>query len=310
MKIVFLGTPNFARIVLEKLTKSHHKVVAVVCSVDKEQGRGKKLTMPEAKVFAQKNNIPVFQFSKIRFEGVETLKNLGADIFVTAAFGQILSQEILNIAPYGVINVHGSLLPKYRGASPVQTALLMGEKVTGVTIMKTFVGIDDGDILSKKEVEILDDDNSETLMEKLAVIGGELLVETLDKIENGTAEYKPQDHTQATFTKMLKKENSFLNFSLSAESLHNFVRAYNPNPSAHFVFGGDVFKVLKTAVYNLPAPAGKEGEVVISSSKQGLVVACKDGFLEIVILQAQNGKVMSAKSYLNGKAIPIGTLLN
>lgn len=310
MKIVFLGTPNFAKIVLEKLIKSHHKVVAVVCSKDKEQGRGNKLTMPEAKVFALKNNIPVFQFSKIRLEGVETLKNIDADIFVTASFGQILSQEILDISPYGVVNVHGSLLPKYRGASPVQTALLNGEKVTGVTIMKTFIGIDDGDMLAKKEVEILDEDNCDSLMEKLAYVGGDLLVETLDKIENGTAKYEKQDSTQASYTKMLKKENAFLNYSLSAIELHNFVRAYNPNPSAHFVFDNSIFKVLTTSVYNQPAPKGKEGEVVISSSKKGFVVACKEGYLEIVTLQAPSGKVMSAKSYLNGKSIPIGTILN
>lgn len=310
MKIVFLGTPHFARIVLEKLTKSHHKVVAVVCSMDKPQGRGNKMTMPEAKAFALNKNIPVFQFSKIRFEGVETLKNINADIFVTASFGQILSQEILDIAPYGVVNVHGSLLPKYRGASPVQSALLNNEKVTGVTIMKTFIGIDDGDMLAKKEVEILDEDNSETLMEKLADIGGELLIESLDKIENGTAIYTPQDSSQATFTKMLKKENAFLDFSLSATQLHNFVRAYYANPSAHFVFENNVFKVLKTSVYNQIEKNAKEGEVVISSSKQGLVVACKNGFLEIVTLQAPSGKVMSAKSYLNGKSIPVGTILS
>ena len=310
MKIVFLGTPHFAKIVLEKLIKSHHKVVAVVCSLDKPQGRGNKLTMPETKQFAQEKGIPVFQFAKIRLDGIETLKNIEADIFVTASFGQILSQEILDIPPYGVVNVHGSLLPKYRGASPVQTALLNGEKVTGVTIIKTFIGIDDGDMLAKKEVEILDEDNSETLMEKLAYVGGDLLVETLDNIENGTATFTPQDIAQATYTKMLKKENAFLNFSLPAKNLHNFVRAYYLNPCAHFVFDNNVFKVLKSNVYSELAPKGNEGEVVISSSKEGLVIACGEGFLEIISLQAPAGKVMSAKSYLNGKSLPVGTILN
>lgn len=310
MKIVFLGTPNFASVVLEKLISSHHEVVAVICSTDKPQGRGNKLTMPPAKIMAQKNNIPVFQFSKIRVQGVETLKNIKADVFVTASFGQILSQEILDIAPYGVVNVHGSLLPKYRGASPVQTALLNGEKITGITIMKTFAGIDDGDIYAKKEVEISDKDNSKTLMEKLAYVGGDLLVETLDKIENGTAKLTPQNSEEATYTKMLKKEESFLDFSHSATSLNNFVRAYYQSPNAHFRFNGEVFKVLESRVYELSAPQGQNGEVVISSAKQGLIVACNEGYLEIVTLQAPSGKVMRAKDYLNGKQIPVGSLLN
>lgn len=309
MKIVFLGTPLFARIVLEKLVLSHHKVVAVVCANDKPQGRGNKLTPPESKVFATEHNIPVYQFSKIRLEGVETLRKIDADIFVTASFGQILSQEILDIAPHGVVNVHGSLLPKYRGASPVQSALLAGEKVTGVTIMKTFIGIDDGDMFSKAEVEIKDEDNSETLMEKIAHIGADLLIKTLDDIENGTAKRVPQDNSQATHTKMLKKEDAFLNFSLSAEELHNFVRAYYPNPCAHFMFANEMFRVIQSRVYKDTAPKGTAGEVVISSSKQGLVVACKDSFFEIVLLQAPAGKIMSAKSYLNGRNIPVGSVL-
>lgn len=314
MKVCFLGTPTFASIVLEKLFSSKHKVVAVVCSNSKPQGRGNKLIDPPAKIFALEHNIPCFQFSKIRLEGVETLKKIDADIFVTAAFGQILSQEILDIAKFGTINVHGSLLPKYRGASPVQTAILNGEKVTGITIMKTFAGIDDGDMLSKKEVEIDEEDNCETLMKKLAFVGGDLLVKTLDDIENGKAVYIPQNSQEATFTKMLKKENSAIDFNNSAENIKNFVRAYNPDPSCHFVLNDQIFKVIKAKVYNNLENIKNEnhqiGEVVLSSPKQGLVVSCKEGFLEIEILQAPSSKQMSAKSYLNGKKIEVGSIFN
>ena len=313
MKVVFLGTPEFALTVLEKLVQSQHEVVAVVCGIDKPQGRGNKLTPPPTKLFAMGKQIPVYQFSKIRVQGVETLKRLQADIFVTAAFGQILSQEIIDIPRLGIVNVHGSLLPAYRGAAPIQYALLNGDKQTGVTIMKTNIGIDDGDMIEVETVDIHPDDNTETLMQKVAVVGAELLVKTLDKIENGTAVFTPQDHTKATFTKMLKKEKALIDFCAKAEEVVNFVRAYNPNPSAHFVLDENKFKVLKAQVYTKPIENQDEfvaGQVVLSSAKQGLVIACGTGFVEVVELQAPGSKVMSAKSYLNGKKIEIGKILN
>lgn len=310
MKIVFLGTSNFARIVLEKLFASPHEIVAVVCGVTKQTGRGQKLVEPQTKLFAKLHNLPCFQFSSIRKQGVEILKSLNADIFVTASYGQILSQEILDIAPFGVINVHGSLLPKYRGASPVLYAILNGEKKTGVTIMQTSIGIDDGDILDSKEIEIDDEDNTQTLMDKLALVGAKLLIEVLPKIENKTITRKKQNQDEVSVTKMIKKENSFLDFSLSSTYLQNFVRAYNPNPSAHFVYENKVFKVIKTKVINIEKNNYKAGEVVCSSSKEGLIVACGQGLLEILILQAPNGKMMSAKSYLNGKKISQNSILS
>lgn len=312
MKVVFLGTPEFALTVLKRLHASNHEVVAVVCALDKPQGRGKKLAPPPTKIFAYNNQIPFFQFSKIRVQGVETLKSLNADIFVTAAFGQILSQEIIDIPPYGIVNVHGSLLPKYRGAAPIQYALLNGETETGVTIMKTNIGIDDGDMILKQVVNIEQDDNTETLMKKVADVGAELLVNALDKIENNTAVFTVQDHSQATFTKMLKKEKSFIDFSASANDVVNFVRAYNPNPSAHFVLNGQIFKVTQAKTYTNQFEILQDvqiGQVVFASAKQGLVIACGSGFVEILSLQAPNGKVMPAKSYLNGKKIEIGTVV-
>lgn len=311
MKVVFLGTPNFAKNCLERLLQSKHQVLAVVCAHDKKQGRGQKLTPPPVKTFALKHNIPVYQFSKIRLEGVETLKSLNPDIMVTAAFGQILSQEILNIAKFGVINVHGSILPKYRGAAPVQYALLNGETKTGVSIMKTQVGIDDGPVLLTKEVDIDPTDNTETLMEKLSVIGGELLVEALDLIESGRAIWTEQDHEKATFTKMLKKEKSQIDFNQTPNQIVNFVRAYAPNPCATFNYNDMTFKVYFAKVADFNQNENLiNGTVVCANSKKGLIVKCQDGFVEIELLQAPSSKIMRAKDYLNGKKIEVGSVLN
>ncbi len=304
MKVVFLGTPDFGKICLEYILKSRHKVIAAICSNDKKCGRGNKLTPPCVKTFAQENCIPVFQFSKIRLEGVELLKKLKPDIMVTASFGQILSQEILNIAP--VLNVHGSLLPKYRGPAPVQYALLNGEKKTGVTIMRTNIGIDDGDIFLSEEIEIAPEDNTQTLMTKLAHLGGKLVVKALDLIEEGKAVFKKQNHAEATFTKMLKNDTTKIDFSKSAEEVCNFIRAYNPDPSAHFVYKNQIFKAISAKVSDKEKQGAKPGEIIFSSPKDGLVVACGNGNVEIVSLVAAGGKTMSAKSYLNGKKMEIG----
>lgn len=310
MKVVFMGTPDFALQVLKTLHSSKHEVVAVVCATDKPTGRGKMLAMPPTKEFALANDLPVFQFEKIKDEGVEILKSLNADVFVTAAFGQILSEEILRIAPKGTINVHGSLLPKYRGAAPVQYAILKGETKTGVTIMQTDVGVDDGDMFLKKEVDIHPEDTTQTLMEKLAIVGGEALVEVLDRLEDGSIVAEKQNHELATKTFMLKKEKSYINFSHTPERIVNFVRAYFPNPVARFAFEGQDIKVLKAkAIYFDAEKEYQNGEVVVANAKQGLVVACQNGFVEIEILQAPSSKAMKAKDYLNGKKIEVGTIL-
>lgn len=310
MKVVFMGNPNFALQVLSTLYASKHEVVAVVCTTDKPTGRGKALAMPATKKFALEKGLPVFQFEKIKDEGVEVLKNLKADVFVTAAFGQILSKEILDIAPYGTINVHGSLLPKYRGASPVQYAILKGEKTTGVTIMQTDIGVDDGDIFLKKELEIDSEDTTETLMNKLSILGGDALVEVLDRLEKNSIQATKQNHELATKTFMLKKEKSFINFNLSAEKIVNFVRAYFPNPVARIQYQNQEIKVLKAKVFEFDSQETFEnGQVVFASAKQGLVIACENGFVEIETLQAQSSKAMKAKDYLNGKKIEIGTII-
>ena len=313
MKLIFLGTPDFAKICLEHISKSNHEIIAVICSHDKPVGRGNKLQMPPAKVWALNNNVPVYQFKSIRKEGVDLIKQLNPDIMVTGAFGQIISQQIIDIPKHGIVNIHGSLLPKYRGASPVQTAILNGETVTGVTIMKTEAGIDTGDMLLKQQINIMPEDNTQTLMEKLAHIGGELCVNALDLIQSGKDKtlWEKQDETKATFTKMLKKENCQIDFDKTALEIVNFVRAYNPNPVANFVYGNNVFKVYQASVYqNQIQGEFENGQIVIANSKKGLVIKCSNGYVEITSFQAPNGKIMQPKAYLNGKPMTVGTFLN
>lgn len=278
------------------------------------------MQMPPAKIFALQNNIPVYQFKSIRKEGVELVKSLHPQIMVTGAFGQILSQEIIDIPTHHIINIHGSLLPAYRGASPIQTAILNGETTTGITIMRTEAGIDDGDMLISQKVDILPDDTSGSLMKKMAEIGGQLCVKALDLIESGKAEdmWQKQDESKATFTKMLKKHDSQINFDLGAEQIVNFVRAYNPNPVANFCYEGQIFKVFSASKYQnislIQSQFGQKqfenGEIVFANGKRGLVIACCDGFVEITCFQAPNSKPMSPKSYLNGKSMIVGTILN
>lgn len=309
MKVIFLGTPEFAVTCLKAIYNSKHDVVAVVCQPDKSSGRGNKLCPPPAKVFAEQNNIKVYQFNKIRLEGVEVLKSLNADIMVTAAYGQILSQEIIDICPHKIINVHGSLLPKYRGASPIQTAILNGEKTTGITIMQTQAGVDTGDMLLKEEIKIEDNDTYGTLSEKLANLGSKMIVDALNKIEDNNILATPQNHEEATFTKMIKKEQETLDFNDTAQNLVNKVRAFNPSPVAKFFINGEGFKVFEMKKVEGFEKA-KCGEVLYANPKQGLVIKCQDSAVEVVEFQAPNSKRMLAKSYLNGKKIQIGTIVN
>ena len=298
MKVVFLGTSNFSVSCLKALLASKHEVLAVVCQPDKPSGRGNKLTAPPIKTFAQENNLKVYQFNKIRVDGVETLKSLKPDILAVAAYGQILSQEILDISL--PINVHGSLLPKYRGASPIQSALINGEEETGITIMKMVYEVDAGDIILQEKIKIMPDDNAETLFDKMGGLGGKLLVKTLDLIENGKAKYTPQNDLEATFTKMLTKESAEINFNDTAKNIVNKVRGYYKNPTAYFIHNGEKFKVFK-AVEQKNLTKLINGHIISANSKDGLVIKCLNGAVEILELQAPNGKRMSAKAYLNGK---------
>lgn len=313
MKIVFFGTPDFSIPTLQKLIDSHHEVIGVVTQPDKPVGRNGKIVFSPVKQLALANNIPVYQYEKIRRDGVEELQNLKADVFVTAAYGQILSKDILEASVYGVFNVHGSLLPKYRGAAPIQWSVINGDKVTGITILRSEVGMDDGDIILKKEVPIGDNETAGELFDRLAVIGADCLMEALEQLENGTITYTPQDHSQATVCKMLKKENNTIDFNNTAYLVKHFVLGLNPWPVAEMKLEEGRFKVYRADIYTNPNydyQNYKIGEIVVASAKGGLVIRAMDGLVEITEIQAENGKVMSAKSLLNGKHIRVGQIVN
>lgn len=302
MRVIFLGTPEFAVKVLEEINKSSHEIVAVVCQEDKPTGRGNRVLPPAVKVKAMELGLPVYQFKKIRVDGVDTLKSLNADIMVTCAYGQILSQEIIDICKFGIINVHGSLLPKYRGASPIQSVLINGEKITGVTIMKTEAGIDTGDMLIKEECSIAGDDNYESLAKKLSAIGAGLAVKALDLIESGKAVFVPQNHGEASHCKMFKKEDTIIDFNKSAKEIVNLVRGLNPNPVAVFYLASESYKVWQAKEVDY---LGQEqnGTILSASPKAGFIIKCEGGAVEIIEMTAPNSKRMLAKSYLNGKRI-------
>lgn len=309
MRIIFLGTASFSSTVLKGLIRDGHNIVAVVCQPDKPSGRGNKVIFPEIKMVALELNIPVYQFNKIRVDGVETLKNIGADIMVTASYGQILSQEIIDICPFGIINVHGSLLPKFRGATPIQSAIMEGEKETGVTIMKTEAGIDTGDMLISEKVKIEDDDTYGSLSQKMAEVGARLCSKALSQIENGDANFTPQDETKATYCKMFKKEDTKIDFNKSSKKIVDFIRALNPNPIAYFMLGCESFKVFSARSVEYSG-SEKNGTVIFADGKKGFVVRCLDGAVELLEITPPSSKKMSAKSYLNGKKIELGSICN
>ena len=308
MRIAFLGTPEFALPSLEMLRTSGH-TLAVFTQPDRPVGRHATLTPPPTKAYALTHGIPVFQFEKIRLpEGVAALRDFAPDLMVTAAFGQLLSAENLAIPRLGCINVHGSLLPKYRGAAPIQWAIIDGETETGITTMMTAIGMDTGDILLVDKIAIDPDETAGELFERMAILGAETLRRTITALEAGTLVRIPQDESQATKCPMLKKEHGKLDFSQSAASIHNRVRGTNPWPGAYALLDGEVLKIHKTQ--KTDQAVGEEPLGILKgSAKSGLFVRCADGWLEIVELQATGGKRMRAKDYLLGRSLEGKVLL-
>lgn len=305
MKIVFLGTPDFALPSIKALNDSPHEIAAVITNPDR-LGNRQKLTPPPVKVFAESVGLKVLQYSKIRKEGVDELKRLAPDLMVTAAFGQILSQEILDIPKYGVINVHGSLLPKYRGASPIQQAILDGESVTGVTIMKTALEVDSGDIIMSKSVDIGENETAGELFIRLSELGAKALIEAIELIDTGKAVYIAQDHSKATFCAMLKKESGIIDFCKTSKELVNFVRGLNPWPTAYTYLDGKMLKIWKATPHD-NSINHKCGEVVDNANK--IIVQVKDGTIELGEIQLEGSKRMSAADFLRGRAIQKRTVL-
>lgn len=305
MKIIYAGTPEFAVAPLQAILNAGYEVAAVVTQRDKPVGRRGILTPPPIKAFAIAHNIPVFQPQKIRNEA-EEVKKLGGDIMVTCAFGQILSQEILDIFPLGVWNIHASLLPKYRGAAPVQQCVIDGETHTGVTVMKTEAGLDTGDILLVKRTEIGETETAGELSERLSLLGAEAITEGLKLIETGNPALLLQDAAQATLVKKITKEQAHIDWNASGKKIVNLVRGMNPAPIAYTLLN-DAFVNVYRAVF-MPYEGAEETGTVLSCAKK-LAVKCADGAVILEEVQLPGGKRMKGGDALNGRKIQKGQIL-
>ena len=311
MKIVFMGTPDFAEESLKAIYEAGHEIVAIVTNPDRPKGRGMKMIPSPVKEFATEKGLRIFQPEKVKNneEFVKELKALQPDAICVVAYGKILQKEILDIPPYGCINVHASLLPKYRGAAPVQWAVLNGDKITGVTTMYMDVAMDTGDIILKESVEIGEEETTGELWDRLKVIGGKLLVETLRQIEKGIEprEKQGEDYTVAP---MLSKDMAKIDWnSKNAEELKNLVRGLNPIMGAYTFWKGKKIKFWKVQVVeedkiqveNLSFL--KNGTVILSDPKEGIYIKCKEGILKVLEIQGENSKRMSIQDYLRGNPI-------
>lgn len=307
MKIIFMGTPDFSAVVLEKLN-SVYKVDAVVTGPDKPVGRGYQLKASPLKEKAVELGIPVLQYEKVSKEGIDDIRKLSPDIIVTAAFGQILSDEFLSIPKYYVLNVHASLLPKLRGSSPIQCSIINGDAKTGVTIMKTVKKVDAGDILLKKETEITDSDTAESLFDRLALIGGEAICEAVRLVEEGKAVFTPQKEDEATHCSMISKQDGLIDFSKSYKATDCFIRGMSPWPSAFTYLEGKTLKVFSVSKISDSIKAAP-GTVTASSSKGGIIVQAGDGEISLNEIQLEGSKRMSAEAFLLGHEIKVGTVL-
>ncbi len=307
MKVIFMGTPDFSVGTLEALIAAGHEVMLAVTQPDKPKGRGKSMQYPPVKEAALAHGIEVYQPKRIREpECVEYLKKYEADIFVVVAFGQILTKEILEMPKYGCINVHASLLPKYRGAAPIQWAVINGEKVTGVTTMRMDEGIDTGDMILKEEVVLDKEETGGSLFDRLAKKGADLCVKTLTAIEEGTATYIPQKHEEATHTSMIKKQLGEMDWTKPAQELECLVRGLNPWPSAYTHLNGKTLKIWKSSV--LEKETGKEPGT-IEVGKNTIAVQTGKGLLQLEEIQLEGKKRMQTDAFLRGVSLETGMIL-
>lgn len=293
MKVLFLGSSHFSKIVLESMINNGVNICGIITQPDRPSGRGHKLTPTEVKVFAEEKGIEVFTFEKIRL-AMDEVKKIDFDISVVASFGQILPQEFLDHQP--CINVHPSLLPLYRGASPIQSAILNGDKITGVTIMKVAMEVDAGDIISQQQVDIANETYHE-LEEKLALLGGEMAGDVVKDYENGTVKFIPQQHEKATFTQKFNKSDCRIDFGQSAEKIANQVRALGEEYGCYFVIDGQTFKTSK--VKNVSDEFSVKPYEILGNRKR-FVIGCEGGAIEILLLTPPSGKTVAGRDYLNG----------
>ncbi len=316
MKILFMGTPDFAVPSLLALLEDGYDVTAVVTQPDRPKGRKRILTPPPVKEIALKHGIPVLQPEKLRSpESVEEIRRLSPDLIVTAAYGQILPKAILELPPHGCINVHASLLPKYRGGAPIQRAIMNGEKVTGVTIMYMAEGLDTGDMISRVEVPIEDDDNAGTMFAKLSEAGANLLRKTLPELLAGNIRAVPQNDAYATYAPNLSREDEKIRWERPAMEIYNQVRGLNPWPGAFTLYDGEVLKVWscrKPEPVSAERPAQADGTApgtVLQATDEGIEVMTGEGTIWLKEIQPAGKKAMDAGQFVRGSRIPIGTVL-
>lgn len=303
-----MGTPDFAVASLEEIIRAGHEVVLAVTQPDKPKGRGKALAFPPVKECAVSHGIEVFQPRRIKDDAnVEYLKKYKPDIIIVAAFGQILPKSILDLPKYGCVNVHASLLPKYRGAAPIQWAVINGDEVTGVTTMRMDVGLDTGDMIAKREVRIAEDETGGSLFDKLAETGAKLCVETMEMLEKGTAVFTPQNNEESTHTRMITKELGNIDWTKSAVEIERLIRGLNPWPSAYTHLDEKTFKIWKAEV------SDETGDYapgcIVRVAKNELLVQTGEGMLSLKEVQLQGKKRMDIGSFLRGYPVEEGTFL-
>ncbi len=307
MRIVFMGTPDIAAASLDALIKAGHNIVGVFTQPDKPVGRKQILTAPPVKVCAENNGVTVYQPVSVRDgKALEILKELAPEIIVVVAYGKILPKEILELPKYGCVNAHASLLPKYRGASPIQWCIVCGEKQTGVTTMLMDEGMDTGDILETVTVDIGDNETSEQLFERLTLAASELVCSTVDKLEKGQITPIKQNEAEATYAPIIRKEMALIDFNKTADEIHNLVRGLYGWPTAYFMLDGKRIKVYKTQV----ALDTKNDVGTVIKSDNEFIIACGGGTsVKIIELQPEGSKRMEAKQWLMGKKIPEGSVI-
>ena len=303
MKIIFFGTGEFSTTILKGMIDDNREVVAVVSQPDKVNARNNKVVFSSIKQFCLNNNIPLYQFDKLNTEGEDILKSYNPDIFVTASYGQIIKKNILDIPKYGTINVHASILPKYRGPAPIQWAIMNGEKKTGITIMKTDIGCDTGDIYFSREIQIENEDTSTSVFNKLATLGVDCVKEFFDNFEKYKDNHIPQDEKKATYFPMIKKEDYLLDFNTCSFDLCNKIRALE---NCYFMYKGMRFKVL-FAVPN--EKTGEAGEILSCNGKTGLIIGTKDRSIEVITIQPEGKQKMFALQYMNSNKFTLGDVI-
>ncbi len=309
MKIIYMGTPDFAVEALEALASSRHEVTAVFTQPDKPKGRGKAMQFTPVKEVALRENIPVYQPKKVRDpEVIQKIRELAPDVLVVVAFGQIIPQEILDIAPYGCINVHGSLLPKYRGAAPIQWAVIDGEKESGVTTMQMDAGLDTGDMLLKTVVPLDEKETGGSLFDKLSKAGADLLLKTLDALENGTVTPQKQGESPTAYAKMLTKDMGAIDWNRPAKELERLIRGLNPWPSAYTKLNGKTLKIWAADVCGQTGEKAQPG-MVLKAEKDEFLIQTGEKILSVKELQLEGKKRMDTAAFLRGCHLEKGMIL-